>query len=111
MQKEILNTEIFSLNEEKNKIKVKKDLIFPNLAIFRLAKEDHTIGNVIHQKLLTFKDVLFCAYKKPHPLENFVIFKIMTNENLTPFQALDCCLKDLYIELSVLEEELDKLNE
>ena len=110
MQKVNLDSGIFSLNEEKNKIKVKKDLSLPNLAVFRLSKEDHTIGNVIHQKLLTFKDVLFCAYKKPHPLENFVIFKIMTNENLTPFQALDCCLKDLYIELSVLEEELDILN-
>ena len=51
------------------------------------------------------KDVTFCAYKKSHPLENFIVLKIVTKDNMTPIQALDSSLKDLYIELSVIEEE------
>ena len=87
------------------KIKLKKDKNYSNSILFRISKEDHTIGNILHHKLLGFKDVIFCAYKKPHPLENFLVLKIVTNDNLTPTQALDCSLKDLYIELSVMEEE------
>lgn len=87
------------------KIKVRKDKKYSNSSLFRISKEDHTLGNILHYKLLGVKDVIFCAYKKPHPLENFLVLKIITNENLTPTQALDCSLKDLYIELSVIEEE------
>ena len=93
---------------ERIKIKWKIDPFVQNSGIFRITKEDHTIGNIIHYKLLTLKDVIFCAYKKPHPLEHFIILKIITNGKLTPLQALDCCLKDLYIELSILEEEIRK---
>lgn len=91
---------------EKNKIKWKTDPFVPNLGLFRIINEDHTIGNVIHHRLLLLKDVIFCAYKKPHPLEHFIIVKIVTNGKLTPTQALDCSLKDLYIELSLIEEAL-----
>lgn len=91
--------------DEKNKIKVKKDKIFSNCNYFRIIGEDHTIGNILHHKLLRIKDVTFCAYKKSHPLENFIVLKIVTKDNMTPIQALDSSLKDLYIELSVIEEE------
>jgi len=94
---------------KKNKIKWKFDPSIPNFGLFRIIKEDHTIGNIIHNKLLDLKGVIFCAYKKPHPLEQFIILKIVTDENLTPLQALDSSLKDLYIELSVIEEAFDKL--
>ena len=96
---------------EKNKIKWKTDPAIPNFILFRIFKEDHTIGNIIHHKLLDLKGVIFCAYKKPHPLEQFIILKIVTDEKITPLQALDSCLKDLYIELSVIEEEFGKLND
>ena len=94
--------------KEKNKIKLKIDSSNPNFGFFRIVKEDHTLGNIIHSKLLGFNNVLFCAYKKPHPLEDFIIIKILTNGKLTPIQALDCSLKELYIELSLLEEACNK---
>jgi DNA-directed RNA polymerase II subunit RPB11 len=94
--------------EDKNKIKLKMDSNFSNFGLFRINKEDHTIGHIIHHKLLETKDVIFCAYKKPHPLERFVIIKILTNGKLSPLQALDSSLKDLYIELTLMEEELNK---
>jgi len=93
------------ISDGTQKIKVRKDKKYSNSSLFRISKEDHTLGNILHYKLLGFKDVIFCAYKKPHPLENFLVLKIITNENLTPTQAFDCSLKDLYIELSVIEEE------
>jgi DNA-directed RNA polymerase II subunit RPB11 len=92
--------------DEKNKIKWKNDPLIPNLGLFRIVNEDHTIGNVIHHKLIGLKGVIFCAYKKPHPLEYFIVVKIVTNGKLTATQALDCSLKDLYIELSLIEEAL-----
>ena len=64
---------------ERIKIKWKIDPFVQNSGIFRITKEDHTVGNIIHYKLLTLKDVIFCAYKKPHPLEHFIILKIITN--------------------------------
>ena len=97
-----------NFEQRKEKIKFKIDPLIPNFGLFRIIEEDHTIGNVIHNKLLESKGVIFCAYKKPHPLENFIILKIATNELLTPVQALDSCLKDLYIELSILEENFNK---
>jgi DNA-directed RNA polymerase II subunit RPB11 len=97
-----------NFEQRKEKIKFKTDPLIPNFGLFRIMEEDHTIGNAIHNKLLESRCVIFCAYKKPHPLENFIILKIVTNELLTPVQALDSCLKDLYIELSILEEDFNK---
>jgi len=50
------------------------------------------------------KNVLFCGYKKPHPLEHFIILKIITNGEETPEKVLDSTLKDLYIEFSYFED-------
>ena len=73
--------------DEKNKIKIKKDKNFPYCNYFRITGEDHTIGNILHHKLVRMKEVIFCAYKKPHPLENFIVLKIVTKDNMTPIQA------------------------
>lgn len=105
MYKSISDFNCKNLEQRNDKIRFKIDTSFPNFGLFRIAEEDHTIGSIIHNKLLESKNVLFCAYKKPHPLENFIILKIVTTEQLSPVQALDSCLKDLYIELSVLEED------
>ena len=108
MYKRISDFDCKDLEKRKDKIRFKNDTSYPNFGLFRIAEEDHTSGSIIHNKLLESKNVLFCAYKKPHPLENFIILKIVTSEQLTPVQALDSCLKDLYIELSILEEVFKK---
>ena len=41
-------------------------------------KEDHTVGNLIKQSLLTDPRVLFAGYRKPHPLEHVVNVQVRT---------------------------------
>ena len=40
----------------------------PNAGTFVLAKEDHTLGNLIRIQLLRDPTVRFAAYRMPHPL-------------------------------------------
>jgi DNA-directed RNA polymerase II subunit RPB11 len=40
----------------------------PNAGTFVLAKEDHTLGNLIRIQLLRDRNVRFAGYRMPHPL-------------------------------------------
>nr|UXY87965.1 DNA-directed RNA polymerase II complex subunit Rpb11 [Cryptomonas curvata] len=77
-----------------------------NYGIFKIQKEDHTIGDLIQNQLLKEINVLYSGYKRIHPLEHFIILKIITNGVLSPVEIFDKVLKDLYIEFSLLEESL-----
>jgi DNA-directed RNA polymerase II subunit RPB11 len=75
-----------------------------NYGVFKIQREDHTIGELIQTHLLKEKNVIFSGYKQVHPLEHYIVLKIITNGMITPIEALDLVLKDLYIEFSLLEE-------
>mmetsp|Transcript_39352 Transcript_39352/g.80611 ORF Transcript_39352/g.80611 Transcript_39352/m.80611 type:complete len:112 (-) Transcript_39352:3093-3428(-) len=92
--------------EKKEKLKFYWDENIKNCGFFKVEREDHTLGNVIFSQLLKDKNVIFCGYKRPHPLEHFIIIKIMTTNEISPLKAFDSALKDLYIELSFLEDFL-----
>ena len=85
-------------------IKYKENL---NYGIFKIQKEDHTIGDLIQTKLLKEPNVIYSGYKQIHPLEHYIILKIITNGFISPIEAFDKVLKDLYIKFSVLEETLN----
>lgn len=48
----------------------------PNSGTFDIAKEDHTIGNLVRTQLLMDPEVRFAAYKLPHPLDHRVLIRI-----------------------------------
>ena len=94
--------------EENLKLEIYKNENNLNYLVFKINKEDHTIGDLLQTQLLKIQNVVFSGYKKNHPLENYITLKIITNGTITPIEALDRALKDLYIEFSLLEENLDQ---
>ena len=53
---------------EAGKLKYNVDSKKPNAGTFILAKEDHTMGNLLRIQLLRDPNVRFAAYRMPHPL-------------------------------------------
>ncbi len=94
------------LSDKISKIEYSKNKENLNYGIFKIQREDHTIGQLIQTYLLKEENVIFCGYKQIHPLEHYIILKIITNGTITPIEAFDLVLKDLYIEFSLLEESL-----
>lgn len=72
----------------------------PNTTIFTFNKEDHTLGNLISQRLLTYKDISFSAYKVPHPLFATFELRVTTDGTITPKDAVVRCCKDVIQDLS-----------
>ena len=83
-----------------------KDSKRPNAGTFILAKEDHTLGNLIRLQLLRDKNVRFAGYRMPHPLVFDCHLRVETMDaNHTPKQVLDSALNDLLLELETLDRE------
>lgn len=55
-------------------------------------------------QLLKDPQVIFAAYKQPHPLEHKFILRIQTTPDYSPESALTNAITDLMSELSLLEE-------
>lgn len=72
----------------------------PNTTVFTFNKEDHTLGNLISQRLLKYNDVTFSAYKVPHPLFATFELRVTTDGSITPKDAVVRCCKDVVNELS-----------
>ena len=94
------------LSEKMQKIEVFRDKKIFNSAIFKIQKEDHTLGNLIQKQILKNPNVLVCGYKLVHPLEHFIILKIITNGLVPPVKVIDLALKDLYIKFSLLDDSI-----
>jgi DNA-directed RNA polymerase II subunit RPB11 len=60
------------------KIAMEPDAKVPNAALFKIAREDHTVGNLMRMELFRDPKVKFSGYKHPHPLENDIIVRIQT---------------------------------
>eukprot|EP00163_Fabomonas_tropica_P029150 TRINITY_DN6159_c0_g1_i1.p1 TRINITY_DN6159_c0_g1~~TRINITY_DN6159_c0_g1_i1.p1 ORF type:complete len:128 (-),score=41.59 TRINITY_DN6159_c0_g1_i1:155-538(-) len=101
----------FLLEEGEKKVTIEHDTKISNAVTFTVQKEDHTLGNLVRMQLLQDKNILFAGYKIPHPLENYVIFKVQANENSTPVDAVQGALQDLQTELGhirdAFQEQLD----
>lgn len=60
----------------------------PNAGNFVLAKEDHTIGNLLRLQLLRDPSVRFAGYRIPHPLISECHVRVETMDSkLTPIQV------------------------
>lgn len=74
----------------------------PNTAIFTFNKEDHTLGNLLSQRLLKYDYIVFSAYKVPHPLFATFELRVQTDGTITPKEAIVRCCKDIVQDLHVL---------
>ncbi|KAK6432760.1 DNA-directed RNA polymerase II core subunit, partial [Oleoguttula sp. CCFEE 5521] len=60
--------ELFVLGEDEKKIEYKAVTQIANAAEFTFNKEDHTLANLLRDKLFRMDQVQFVGYKVPHPL-------------------------------------------
>ncbi|KAF1997989.1 RBP11-like subunits of RNA polymerase [Amniculicola lignicola CBS 123094] len=94
--------ELFLLDEGEEKLQWKDETRVPNTTIFTFNKEDHTLGNLISQRLHKYPEILFSAYKVPHPLFAKFELRVSTDGTITPKEAVIRCCKDVVQDLEVL---------
>lgn len=96
-------------NDEILNLTKKKD----NIYILNIINENHTLGNLVHKFMNRYhinEESLIStfSYKKPHPLEERIIFIISININHKKYKELDEINKNQLI-LSNLIESIDLL--
>ncbi|RMZ80417.1 hypothetical protein DV737_g3042, partial [Chaetothyriales sp. CBS 132003] len=91
--------EAFTLGPGEKKIEEKIDNRTPSTSTFTLNKEDHTMGNLLRDRLLQHPHVTFAAYKIPHPLFATVELRVQTDGVVSPKQALQASCSDLISEI------------
>ncbi|KAJ4301193.1 DNA-directed RNA polymerase II core subunit [Kalmusia sp. IMI 367209] len=94
--------ELFLLGDGEQKIEVKEETRVPNTTVFTFNKEDHTLGNLISQRLLKYDYVTFSAYKVPHPLFATFELRVTTDGSITPKDAVVKCCRDVVQDLQML---------
>lgn len=76
----------------------------PNTAIFTFNREDHTLGNLISQRLLKYEYIVFAAYKVPHPLFATFELRVSTDGTITPKDAIIKSCRDVIQDLEQLKQ-------
>jgi DNA-directed RNA polymerase II subunit RPB11 len=79
-----------------------------NTAIFKFNKEDHTLGNLITQRLHKYKFIQFSAYRVPHPLFATFDLRVTTDGSITPQAAVLKACQDTINDLNLLGREFTK---
>ena len=64
-----------------NKVTAFKDEGVKNCYEFKIEHEDHTLGNLVTQQLLTESNVLFAGYRIHHPLDDFIYMRVNVAES------------------------------
>ncbi|KAF2854554.1 RBP11-like subunits of RNA polymerase [Plenodomus tracheiphilus IPT5] len=100
--------ELFLLDDGQAKVETKEETRVPNTAIFTFNKEDHTLGNLISQRLLKYDQVMFAAYKVPHPLFATFELRVQTDGTITPKDAVIRCCRDVVQDLQKLNDSFQQ---
>jgi len=108
--------EMFSLGDaafdkrygERRRIHIYPDPKVPDAVVIHIWLEDHTLGNILRMELLRNKEVLFCGYKVPHPLNHMIEFRLQTVPTTTPELAIKHAIKNLRGECRDMLEQFDK---
>ena len=80
----------------------------PNAAIFTFNKEDHTLGNLLRDKLSRSSHVWFAGYQVPHPLFATFKLRVQTDGEISPNEAVVQACQELVKELQMLDQEFTK---
>ncbi|KAL1588337.1 hypothetical protein WHR41_02785 [Cladosporium halotolerans] len=100
--------ELFLLGEGEKKVEMETITQVANAALFTFNKEDHTLANMVRDKLYRSDHVTFAAYKVPHPLFASFQLRIHTDGEITPKDALVKACRELITELAQLDQEFTK---
>jgi len=100
--------EQFVLGPDEKKITWQLDTRVSNTAIFTFNKEDHTLGNLISQRLHKYKFIQFSAYRVPHPLFATFDLRVTTDGSCTPKEAILKACGDIVKDLEDLGREFTK---
>ncbi|KAH8066501.1 RNA polymerase II [Aureococcus anophagefferens] len=68
----------YVLADGEKKMVYANDEKIPNAGTFTIAKETHTVGNLLQMQVLRNNQVRYCGYKMPHPLQNTMLVKVQT---------------------------------
>ncbi|KAK5050738.1 hypothetical protein LTR84_003297 [Exophiala bonariae] len=101
-------TESFLLDEGEKKIEEKIDTRTPNTTIFTFNKEDHTLANLLRDKLLKNSHVTFAAYRVPHPLFAKFELRVQTDGEITPKEAVLASCRDTIGELNTFKSNFTR---
>ncbi|ORX97554.1 DNA-directed RNA polymerase [Clohesyomyces aquaticus] len=93
--------ELFLLADGEIKVEYREETRVPNTAIMTFNKEDHTLGNLISQRLHKYDYVHFSAYKLPHPLFAKFDLRVTTDGSKTPKEAVVIACRDVVQDLEV----------
>jgi DNA-directed RNA polymerase II subunit RPB11 len=87
------------LHQGKHQVHISEVVKVPNTSLFQIWKEDHTVANLLREKLLDDDRVIFAGYRVPHPLENRyevrVQAKLGTEPKTIMLDALEACRADV----------------
>ncbi|KAK0626552.1 DNA-directed RNA polymerase [Immersiella caudata] len=100
--------ELFLLQDGEKKITEKVFTGMSNTSDFTLAKEDHTMGNLISEHLKQERHVLMAGYKVAHPNVPEVMIRIQTDGSVTPREAFKKVCGTLISNYSALGREFQK---
>ncbi|OQO08844.1 hypothetical protein B0A48_05734 [Cryoendolithus antarcticus] len=100
--------ELFVLGEDEKKIEYKAVTQIANAAEFTFNKEDHTLANLLRDKLFRMDQVQFVGYKVPHPLFATFELRIQTDGTISPKDVLYKASEELIRELATLDQEFTK---
>ncbi|KAF2015747.1 RBP11-like subunits of RNA polymerase [Aaosphaeria arxii CBS 175.79] len=87
--------ELFILDPDEKKVETKEETRAPHTTVFTFNKEDHTLGNLLSQRLHKYPYVTFSAYKIPHPLFARFELRVSTDGTVTPKEAVIACCRDI----------------
>lgn len=100
--------ELFILPDGVPKLAITPDSRVPNCIIIKFEREDHTLGNLLRQELVSDERVLFAAYKIEHPLFANFVMRLQTEDNYNPRDALKDACNRLITKLNMLNEKFKR---
>ena len=66
----------YLLEDGERRIDYRVDTRITNAGTFTFVKEGHTVGDVLRMQILRNRDVTYCGYQLPHPLEPRMLLKV-----------------------------------
>jgi DNA-directed RNA polymerase II subunit RPB11 len=90
-------------------VSAEKDSGVNNCWQFRIQHEDHTLGNMLTQKLLDEDRVLFAGYRIHHPMDDWIYIRVNVSDDITrPVDLVNVAINNLVTEINRLAGEFDK---
>ena len=98
---------IKNIQNESDDTRIKTVPNVENMYNIIINKENHTLGNILVELLYKDKNVEFCSYKQPHPLEDIIVLQIKRSNNLIDFMVERCneCVKSVKLFLNEIYDE------